>query len=1321
MSTPSDAAGREERLEEIVAEYLGRPDGSRGQGRRELLARHPEFAAELGEFFAAADRFDGLAAPLRRAAAGSTAEAGPRLLGDFRLVRELGRGGMGVVYEAEQVSLGRRVALKVLPAAATLDPRRLQRFRNEARAAAGLHHTHIVPVFAVGCEQGVHFYAMQLIDGQSLAEALDRLRAAERAGAAGRPAGDATAPYLPGGGGPAAAGAGTAPQAAFSTAGGVAGREYPRAVARLGVQAAEALEYAHQLGVVHRDVKPANLMLDGRGQLWVADFGLAQFLQADGGLTLSGDLVGTLRYMSPEQALAQRVAVDHRTDVYSLGATLYELLTLRPVHGGRSRPELLRQIAFDEPVPPRRLNLAVPAELETVVLKALEKNPAERYQTAQELADDLRRFLEDQPVRARRPTLGQRLGRWSRRHRALVGSAAAVLVIALVISTVSALLIARQRDVAQRNFETAERERLRAQANLLDGYRVLDEVYVKWAEERLPRAQEVTPADRDFLQKALTFYERFAAQDSQDPALREKTAQAHVRVGKIHCELGHLELAEQAARRAVTEYRALVADHDDRPEFQDGLAGAYNTLGAILHAVGRNEEALEVLVPGQQIMEQRQRDRPALAQAENLRGNCLCCLAKQYSRAGRDQEAERLSRQALEVHERLVAQLPGDPDIRASWGASINNLAVSVARRYGQQQAEPLYRQGIAGMKIALAQFPSDRSCRFWLAFLLKNYGIELTNANRHAEARPALEQAVDVLTKLASEFPGVLDYQSTLAETWNNLGCYFLAARQFRDAEAAFRKAQPLYVRLTKKDPKQRLSLAGFTLRYRARVLHRMGRIAQAEECYRRAVSVLEDLVLEHPEDRTNLDTLALSYQWLSNFLKETGREPEGACVFERARPYQERLAARVRESKNALMPLQVAWWLANSPCKRLRNPRLAVELATRAVELPAQEIHEQCWLVLGAARYRAGDWAGALQALQRSTYQGGSFPGYVWFFEAMTRWQLGQKDQARQAYDRALRWMLANKAYDDKLHRRRREAAGVLGIEPNLHDEDDPAGGRSTESGARSQLQESRRLREEVLRLRRQVLGEARPDTLSTMYELALVLNHLGSWGEARRLYERLLELQGQAKRERHPQAAGAMNNLAWLLATCEDTRLRDAARAVELATQATTLDGSEGAYWNTLGAARYRAGDWRGAARALGKSMDLRKGGDSSDWFFLAMTHWRLGEKDRARARYDQAVAWMEANLPSDPELLRFRAEAAALLGVRGSMPPPMEEPPAPAGANPAGGTLAPLPRRLTGGPRPPRAAPRAGPPPVAPPPARKNSRRRAPFRPAPVLYP
>jgi tetratricopeptide (TPR) repeat protein len=313
----------------------------------------------------------------------------------------------------------------VLPLAAALDARQLQRFRNEAQAAAALHHTHIVPVYFVGCARGVHFYAMQFIDGHTLADLIQQLRQAPGAAATTARDPQPTVPYLPS---PDTA---TPPAAALSTGPAARDPAFFGTAAQLGIQAAEALEHAHQLGVVHRDVKPGNLLLDGRGHLWVTDFGLAH-CQGQAGLTLTGDLLGTLRYMSPEQALAKRAPLDHRTDIYSLGATLYELLALEPAFPGQDRQELLRQIAFEEPRPPRRLNRCVPAELETIVLKCLEKGPADRYATAQELADDLRRFLDDRPIRARRPTVVQKGWKWARRNRAVVWSAGAALLATLV-------------------------------------------------------------------------------------------------------------------------------------------------------------------------------------------------------------------------------------------------------------------------------------------------------------------------------------------------------------------------------------------------------------------------------------------------------------------------------------------------------------------------------------------------------------------------------------------------------------------------------------------------------------------------------------------------------------------------------------------------------------------------------------------------------------------------------------------------------------------------------------------------------------------------
>jgi PAS domain S-box-containing protein len=417
-----EPAADDPRVIAALEEYVSALQAGQAPQRQEFQARHPEIAAVLAECLEGLDWLRG-AAPVAGVGPGTS-------LGEYRIVREVGRGGMGVVYEAEQLSLGRRVALKVLPFASTLDARHLQRFKNEAHAAAGLHHTNIVPVFAVGCERGVHYYAMQLIEGQTLAALISELR--QQAGRDPAPEGGRLAPpsglasrVLSEDTAAAQAGGDTQhtgpsrPEPARTQAGdttlGPANRsverslEAPgffRAVAQLGIQAAGALEHAHQLGVIHRDIKPGNLMVEGEAgvstpgvRLWVTDFGLAH-CQSRSGLSMTGDPVGTLRYMSPEQALATGVAIDHRTDIYSLGVTLYELLTLEPAFPGHDRQELRRQIAFEEPRPLWRLNRAIPTELEAIVRKAMAKNPAERYATAGELADDLQRFLKDEPIRA---------------------------------------------------------------------------------------------------------------------------------------------------------------------------------------------------------------------------------------------------------------------------------------------------------------------------------------------------------------------------------------------------------------------------------------------------------------------------------------------------------------------------------------------------------------------------------------------------------------------------------------------------------------------------------------------------------------------------------------------------------------------------------------------------------------------------------------------------------------------------------------------------------------------------------------------------------
>jgi serine/threonine protein kinase len=464
------------RVLQVMEEYLKLLQAGERPDRDAFLARYPEVAGALAVCLQGLDFVHAAGAELSHPAIGGAAADGrttgdapapPEALGDFRIIREVGRGGMGVVYEAEQLSLRRRVALKVLPFAATMDPRHLPRFQNEARAAASLEHPHIVPVYGVGCERGVHYYAMKLIDGPSLAELLPR----QEPGAGSRqPQPPAGLPKQDAVRDPSAV---TAPVAAAPTERAPRPAAAYRRLSEWGIQAAEALEHAHGLGIVHRDVKPANLMIDAHGALWVTHFGLAR-TAADHGLTMSGDVLGTLRYMSPGQALAKHGLVDHLTDVYSLGVTLYELLTGIPAVGGKDRQQILTAITFEEPRPPRQVDPAIPPDLETVVLKAVAKEPGERYATAQALAEDLRRFLHDEPIRARRATLPQRARKWARRHRAAVAAAAVCLLVPLLALGGSAGWelndqAARQReaDARVRDAESRVAEALEAAAPLL--------------------------------------------------------------------------------------------------------------------------------------------------------------------------------------------------------------------------------------------------------------------------------------------------------------------------------------------------------------------------------------------------------------------------------------------------------------------------------------------------------------------------------------------------------------------------------------------------------------------------------------------------------------------------------------------------------------------------------------------------------------------------------------------------------------------------------------------------------------------------------------
>jgi eukaryotic-like serine/threonine-protein kinase len=490
----TDRSEARDPVEELAEEFVARHRRGERPSLSEYTRRYPEHAAAIRTLFPALVKLEQLKpAPLDPTGApgvrpdpggGHTLER----LGDFCILREVGRGGMGVVYEAEQLSLGRRVALKVLPAHALLDRRHLLRFQREARAAARLHHTNIVPVHGVGECDGLHYYVMQFIRGLGLDQVLAELRRLRGPGGAG-----ASTRTVAGGGDLSAVGvarallsghfttapappeAPPAPPAACDASSvhlpgqfegsslSDSGRAYWQSVARIGVQVAEALAYAAGEGVLHRDVKPSNLLLDERGTVWVTDFGLAKADTDTDDLTHTGDVIGTVRYMAPERFNGRG---DLRSDICGLGLTLYELLTLQPAYSETERSRLLRQVLHDEPPRPRRVNPRVPRDLETIVLKAIARDPARRYQTPAELAEDLQRFIDDRPIRARRTSWRERLWRLARRNRAvaaLTATVALLLVAVAVASSAAAVWFRRAADEAEQAQQKAEDERANAQ------------------------------------------------------------------------------------------------------------------------------------------------------------------------------------------------------------------------------------------------------------------------------------------------------------------------------------------------------------------------------------------------------------------------------------------------------------------------------------------------------------------------------------------------------------------------------------------------------------------------------------------------------------------------------------------------------------------------------------------------------------------------------------------------------------------------------------------------------------------------------------------
>jgi len=706
-------------VEALVEEFFdGRRRGDRSDVD-EFARRVPGRADEFRRLVSALD-------VLEVAGAAATPPAKRERLGRFRLLRLVGRGGMGAVYEAVDEELGRHVALKVLPGHATLDERELARFQREAQSAARLNHPHIVPLFGVGEDEGTHWLAMQFIEGESFDRVLQRMAGA---------------------GGPRFAAAD---------------------VARHGLAIAEALACAHAEGVLHRDVKPSNLLLDRSGTVWITDFGLAKS-EGSATITRTGESVGTPRYMAPE---AFSGWADPRTDVWGVGATLYEMLAGRPAFDGRGRAELLKQIYEVEPVPLRRVDPKIPRDLATILHKCLQKEPAARYATAAELADDLRRFLASEPIRARPPSLAYRVGLIGRRHPTATG----LLIVALTGGVVMTLREATRARAAEK----------RAQDRFDDVRRLAGSFLFEFhdAIRNLPGS---TAARALIVRRGLEYVDQLAA--------------AYQRIGDVQGNpfqpnLGDMAGARKSYQASIGLLEPVVVSGTASDEDRALLANAFLVTGGIEIAAGDSKRAIEISERGLELRKAIAAGDPSPARRQEL-ASAWQYLAFSLGCAGRADDAiHALDEQAAILRE-LLATTPDDPALLRGRGQNLYLMGMRRRERQELAEARTCFDEAIAVQRRLAAAHPGDTSLRRDLVWTLTDQAILFERKLQYAEALARHQEALALNGALEAADPESRDARVAVAMSQNNVGTTLNTLKRPEEAlahlEAAIERCETL------------------------------------------------------------------------------------------------------------------------------------------------------------------------------------------------------------------------------------------------------------------------------------------------------------------------------------------------------------------------------------------------------------------------------------------------------------------------------------------------------------------------------------------------
>jgi len=867
-----DVAYNEYRLREV------RRDGSPPPEPEEFFRRFPGISDELGRLFEVHRFF----IPEIDPEVSPSARDWPDLAG-YCIERELGRGGMGVVYEAFEASPPRWVAIKMIRDLAFSESQTFDRFERESSILAKFHHPHIVQVYRVGHHRARPYIVMELVRGGNLRDRLN-------------------------------------------------GTPQPvRPAAELIQLLAQAVHHAHERQVIHRDLKPANILLDRGdrargdddpkqpgdgdvGELYgtpkLTDFGLAKRLDDQADASRSNLIVGSPYYMAPEQCSQNSDQIGPRTDVYATGAILYEMLTGRPPFKGTDLLDTLEMVRSQEPVAPSKLQPKVPRDLETICLKCLEKEPSQRYAQAQDLADDLGRFLRGEPIRARKTPFWERAWKWAKRRPA--AAALVVSVVAAVGSLMGVSLWYNDRLSAQRNIaiirgNEAAKERDQALANLRLARGAVDKYYTLVSLDPRLGDHDLENLRQELLRSAVAAYESFALQRGDDPEILSERGKVLGRLAEITAAIGTRTEALERFRQSLAVLEPLAARYPSVPEYQRALGVTLNNLGAE-YSRGRDVELAErTYSRAREIRETLAKTDPSNRAFQGEVASTLGNLAILYQRAGRLAQAEAAFATALSLFQSVAAANPVDDEALKGVADTHGNMARLYEQTSRRKLAEEAHGNALSTRMELVARHPSNSKYLRNLAASYSNLSGFYEDAGQPLKAVAAFREAIRLQEDLVASHPTISAYQNELSKTYNNLGIFHGANQEAGPAETNLRRSLEIRERLVKRYPNVaefEVDLAG-TYDNLGRLYEMTSRVSEAEKSILEAQKIRRELVRTHPGIPEYQNSLANGCDNLGGIYHATGRDEEAETTYLEALSIRDDLVRRVPQ----VLDYQVGW----------------------------------------------------------------------------------------------------------------------------------------------------------------------------------------------------------------------------------------------------------------------------------------------------------------------------------------------------------------------------------------------------------------------------